>query len=357
MSLGHGASIVRDGLILQLDADNIKSFPGSLGPELVTNPTLLEQDGSTAKVTDAQSLALCSVEADAYYFIDYGPTTFNSFTAPGLFTVDDTFFTALPTNIATVQWQFRHKIILQATTSGTLRITAAGAGADFDVDKVSVRKILSGDISTWRDLSGSGYNASLQNSANWYSKQFFPGSLDGGAVGFNFDSSYGSYIDCGNIPEISSSLTGFTCSFWLNEYNSSSYTIASNGNTSGFDQTFLISLDSNNKFLFGLGDSNGTDAVVSNTVYNGNSWINAVFTWQTGEPTKIYINGELDAVSQTGSSAVGVADGAQNIRINGSISSSFTFTGAISDFYLYSRGLTEAEVAQNFEATRGRYGI
>lgn len=29
MSLGHGASIVRDGLILQLDAANLKSYPGS----------------------------------------------------------------------------------------------------------------------------------------------------------------------------------------------------------------------------------------------------------------------------------------------------------------------------------------
>jgi hypothetical protein len=29
MSLGHGASIVRDGLVLYLDATNPKSYPGS----------------------------------------------------------------------------------------------------------------------------------------------------------------------------------------------------------------------------------------------------------------------------------------------------------------------------------------
>jgi hypothetical protein len=29
MSLGHGASVVRDGLVLHLDAANIKSYPGT----------------------------------------------------------------------------------------------------------------------------------------------------------------------------------------------------------------------------------------------------------------------------------------------------------------------------------------
>jgi hypothetical protein len=67
MSVAYNPKIVTNGLVLALDAGNIKSYPGILGSELVTNSIVTQIDGTTFNVVrDAGQnigLTLCNVEA------------------------------------------------------------------------------------------------------------------------------------------------------------------------------------------------------------------------------------------------------------------------------------------------------
>ena len=104
--------------------------------------------------------------------------------------------------------------------------------------------------------------------------------------------------------------------------------------------TFLILVPSGGK-------SATVSSVHSTTSPDGN-WINVVGTRDESGVFKMYVNGVLEGTDSANSSAfptpasVGIGDvGEQSISL----------------VYYYNRELTAAEVLQNYNATRGRYGI
>jgi hypothetical protein len=91
-----------------------------------------------------------------------------------------------------------------------------------------------------------------------------------------------------------------------------------------------------------------------------NRWVNGVITVDTTDgvnPVKIYENGQLYWQGNTGGGAVNLnmGDGASSVAKK--ITGSEYFTGTISTVNVYNRVLTDNEVAQNFNAGRGRYGL
>jgi len=84
------------------------------------------------------------------------------------------------------------------------------------------------------------------------------------------------------------------------------------------------------------------------------SWTNVTMTMVTSTKTQIrYING-----TQVGSTvltnAVTAPSGSGTWRI---VDGTQTWRGSISALHIYNRALTAAEVRQNFNALRGRFGI
>lgn len=90
------------------------------------------------------------------------------------------------------------------------------------------------------------------------------------------------------------------------------------------------------------------------------AWYNVVGTWDGINTVSTYINGVL-ADSVTATTLSGVPD-TQNLLIGGS-TTAFTgspgiyYTGKLPSVTGYNRALSAAEVKQNFNALRGRYGL
>ena len=86
-----------------------------------------------------------------------------------------------------------------------------------------------------------------------------------------------------------------------------------------------------------------------------NQWNNVVATWD-GTNKRIYVNGVLRATSATLTGTVTQnTTGAAFIGIYGG--GGYPFNGRIAQTQIYNRALTAAEIQQNFNATRSRYGI
>ena len=91
---------------------------------------------------------------------------------------------------------------------------------------------------------------------------------------------------------------------------------------------------------------------------SSSTWNNYVFSRISGD-LYTYINGEYYDVAYGGDNAtsdqVMLGD---NYGNQGSSAANYGFTGYISNFMVYKgKGLTAAEIKQNFNALRGRYGI
>ena len=101
----------------------------------------------------------------------------------------------------------------------------------------------------------------------------------------------------------------------------------------------------------------GSNYVIPNTAsgYSASQWINIVVS-RIGSTISMYANNNLIA-STTNSEVFGTATGNLNIGIDGN-NSSEPLSARISNIMIYkNKGLTTAEVSQNFNALRGRFGI
>ena len=115
-----------------------------------------------------------------------------------------------------------------------------------------------------------------------------------------------------------------------------------------------LSMYGSNQIRFSIGNTTAStqnDCVSSVLQYNTPYMITATYD---GSSAKIYINGNLDrSISTT------IVPGIFTptlVRIGHHYSTRY-FLGTIYSLKIYNRTLSDLEVAQNFEASRGRYGI
>ena len=98
-------------------------------------------------------------------------------------------------------------------------------------------------------------------------------------------------------------------------------------------------------------------SVTTATYMNTSSWYQVVGTYTSGS-RRLYINGALvNSDAQTGTIATN--NGGMSIGVYGGFSGGrgYYYNGNLSACRVYNRALTAAEVQQNFNALRGRYGI
>jgi hypothetical protein len=176
------------------------------------------------------------------------------------------------------------------------------------------------------------------------------GTLNNG-VGFN--SANGGYFtfdgtdDNINIGTVGGYSNQLTCESWFRTTSSATWKNMICG--PGGDIIYTVN---GNKINFG---SQGSSPIphdnLSNTIVNTGAWFHACVTYN-GATVNIYINGVLDATySETGSQTPG------NLRIgSNSTGNSEFFSGDLPIVRLYNRALTQAEVIQNFNAQKARFG-
>ena len=200
-----------------------------------------------------------------------------------------------------------------------------------------------GSGTTWTDLSSYGNTVTLTNGPTF-------SSTNGGNIVFDGVDDYADVI-------ISNLTTTVTLEFWAK------YTNFSGNMIFGFNLHDIYANSGAIGFNTAAGDIYGlTSTQVTNLGIAGN-WKHIVFVMRNDVSytnNKIYVNAANQSLSQVvGSENAGNRNfNSGNGRISGwRNDSNYKFPGSISSFRAYNRELTEAEVLQNFNVSRDRFGV
>lgn len=183
---------------------------------------------------------------------------------------------------------------------------------------------------------------------------------------FNGTSNYISVGDLGNFSNI-------TIDHWFkfdtvqNYRNTLDCNFSTGGaNTGNIGPRFEVNSSGAATWIFSGNDSNNSVYTNYSNLNSGlqpNTWYHSVFVWGSSSSYQIYLNGVPSALSPN---QIGLNNGAWLGRVSDlSIGRGFvldsaatrSMDGNVGSVKIYNRALTAAEVAQNFQAQRGRYGV
>jgi hypothetical protein len=188
---------------------------------------------------------------------------------------------------------------------------------------------------TWTDLSGSGFNGTLNNTPTFNSN-------NGGIFNFNGTNEYVSF-------NTSPLITLGSISVWFKTSN------AGTNFRAFITKSGVYGLFTLDNILVTYDWGNASVRTTGINVANGN-WQNAVLTFNelTGLPSNnaiIYLNGT--SVLTTTIKFINNASGFQIAAQQGNQ----LFTGDIANAQVYNRVLSATEVLQNYNATKSRFGL
>jgi hypothetical protein len=192
-----------------------------------------------------------------------------------------------------------------------------------------------GTGTTWFDISSNARNATV-NGSPVFSNGFF--DITG-------DNTYISLSNSGLVPRTND----FTYCCWVNfDAADSLDTIFENGS---WTDTLLFRYETNQFTVYSEGALRGTISWAATT----GVWNNIVLKRESNT-VSCYINNVLTGTPFTMNLDINLAN--PNLWLMRSQHTTGQFTnGKISVFSIYNRSLSVAEISQNFNATRGRYGI
>ena len=195
------------------------------------------------------------------------------------------------------------------------------------------RKSYPGSGTTWFDRSGNGNHAALINGPTY-------NTANGGSIVFN-GSNHARIV----LPS-SINYTTFTHSSWIYATNTTGYRTIIDADNDEW------SLFVNDGILISWSPTYSTGYTI-----NMNRWYHVTMAHTFGGPILFYVNGVLvystpNDVSQRTISYFGIGAGITSL----STADEF-WIGRIAQATIYNKELTAQEIKQNFNATRGRYGI
>jgi hypothetical protein len=199
------------------------------------------------------------------------------------------------------------------------------------LDAANPNSYVSGSTS-WNDVSRSGNNGTLINGPTF-------NSANGGNIVFDGTNDFVS----GSCTTVNANV-GMTTFIWVRTSITSPQVFFSH--TSGVNDGFRLEIDGGQFLLTFGGVANYSSG---NSVSDGN-WKQLVVT-TVGTTGRIYINGNLVA-----SPTVGTMQGTPNQFVISGSTIRF-LNGNVASVILYNRALSAAEVLQNFNATRTRFGL
>lgn len=207
------------------------------------------------------------------------------------------------------------------------------------------RKSYPGSGTVWNDLSGNGNNGTLTNGPTFSDANSGSLVFDGADDRINFPFS--------SVFDISGSIT-LEAFIYPTAYNSG---VNNGGILVAKVGSYYFELKSNGKlraYFYSLSSEGYHD---STNVVPLNTWTHGIVTRDAAASTiNFYINGSLD---RTLSSITGNIAVQQNYFLTAGdwTGGGYTHTGRISNIKIYNRALSAAEISQNYNALRGRFGL
>jgi len=186
-------------------------------------------------------------------------------------------------------------------------------------------------------------------------------SSNGGSLSFDGTSAY---VTCGTL---SGSFASFTIITWFYPTVVVNYNNVLDGNSNYYTSGNVgprLEMDSsgNLAWVYSNNTTDGNQFYVHRILNSGlaaNTWHYVVITYDGGSNTSTtYYNGNATGISRIlVGTPTGFVGSMNSLNIGRGFGSSRYFQGRISQTQIYSRALTASEIQQNFNASRGRYGL
>lgn len=219
-----------------------------------------------------------------------------------------------------------------------------------------------GSGTTWADLSGNNNSGSLVNGPTF-------SSANGGSIVFDGVNDYGQ-VSYNPVLNFCTSLNDlpFTISSWCYVNSlTNGFTVCNKGDTGGgVEESYAFGINTSGNFFLTLYDNIGSNqsSKVANSMLSVLTWYNITATYTgTGGNSGIslYVNGILQG-SQNQSAG---AYTRMRVQTTNLYLASFGTTGIyssksngrIANTQIYNRALSQAEVQQNYNATKARFGL
>jgi hypothetical protein len=225
------------------------------------------------------------------------------------------------------------------------------SGLVLELDAGNIKSYQSGST-TWFDKSGNAHNGTLINGPT-----FNTGSL--GSIVFD---GVDDYVTIPYQPSLGLSTQG-SINIWCYPTTLSQGLYAgllgmTTSGTSG-GQSYLIHWRKANNTIQAAIQNNGTYNVIETPLPTSISWYNFTFTWN-GSFLNLYQNGV--SVSSPVSQTINAQALNTNVDVGGAMFKGNAgiqgyFAGYIPTSQLYNRALSASEVLQNYNATKGRFGL
>lgn len=207
-----------------------------------------------------------------------------------------------------------------------------------------------GTGTTWTDLSGNAYNFNINTSAY---------STSGGIAHMNFEGSFGAAKRTSDVPYFSN---GTIMCFTTIKNSTSNWRTLTRGALS--DHQAIIENGQNNLGMydnernnFHSAGFNITNLPNPYTQFNCLTWrlsqSSPYYQFQYNDNSTIYSITNADAIFNNGFCIIGAYHDNDLSNVN----TGSQYWGKIAIFLYYNRHLSQAEIAQNFNATRGRFNI
>lgn len=207
-----------------------------------------------------------------------------------------------------------------------------------------------GSGTTWTDLSNNGNSGTLTNGPTY-------NSANGGSIVFDGVNDYAT-ISNTNMGSIGGAAPVCTLSFWANLTKTASYQyVAGYRNDSNFSFYFLT-LDTSGTGTVEARVQTATgiyDLNVNYASYYG-VWTHISFV-SNSTRSDLYINGKLVGSNTSITGSFGSTSSNFVIGVNPPNLTSWPVNGKISQVMFYNKALTASETLQNYNATKGRYGL
>ena len=203
-----------------------------------------------------------------------------------------------------------------------------------------------GTGTAWSDLSTSLNNATLVNTPTY-------STSNNGYFTFNGSTQYATVADSESL-RISSSIT-VQSFFYISTYAIWAGIV---GKSTGLKAVYGLSLSpSSQRLRFNYNNViPWTSNVESTSTISTGQWIYGAATYD-GTNVKIYLNGVLDKTQNIGAITFDTTPGIPvDIAFDNPGADEY-LNGRVSIASIYNRALSDVEVLQNFNATKGRYGL
>jgi len=194
----------------------------------------------------------------------------------------------------------------------------------------------------WKDMSGNNNNGTLVNGPTF-------NSGNGGSIVFDGTDDY---VDCGNASSVNLT-SAITTSAWIKKPHATNYqAIIDKGRDNFGAWSFALNETTTPAATWHVRISGVNRIINANTNYGNNIWTFITGTFD-GTTLSIYQNGVL---SNSANYSGTIGTNAISVRV-GATNDGLYFNGNIANAQIYNRALSATEVTQNFNATRGRFGI